>query len=243
MTKLNQIIAVEKGVKSETNRKLTDLHRDVQKTQLLTGISRTYKPRAEDGDQLPAESTKVQLNAEDALAEAAKAATRLFDVTLTKEAANTEATADVTVEGTTLLRAVPVTYLLFLEKQLTDIGTFVDKLPVLDPSEEWEYDDNRGCYVTKPSVTVKPKKVPRNHVLSEATKEHPANVQVFTEDVPVGDWTTVKFSGALPADRVRTLHERVLRLMNAVKFAREEANTREVSDRAAGESVFGYLFS
>ena len=61
--KLNQIIAVSKGVKSETLRALTDAHRDVQKQPLLSGISRTYQPKDDEGERLPSESTKVQLTA------------------------------------------------------------------------------------------------------------------------------------------------------------------------------------
>ena len=245
MTKLSQIIAVEKGVKSDAARRVTDLHRDVQKQPLLSGISRSYKPRADEGDKLPPESTRVQVRADDVLAEVAGILTRLFDVTLTKDAANCKAVADVTVGGRALLKAVPVTYLLFLEKQLTDVHTFVAKLPLLDPAEEWEdgIDPVTGCRATKPAQTVRSKKIPRNHVVSEATREHPAQVQVYTEDVPVGDWTTVKYSGALPATRVRTLLDRVEELQRAVKYAREEANATEVTDRTAGEVIFGFLFA
>jgi hypothetical protein len=241
MTRLSQIIAVEKGVKSDTARRVTDLHRDVQKPQLLSGLSRTYRARAEDGAPLPPESTRVQLTADGVLAEAAQAMTRLFDVTLTKDAANTGATADVMVDGRAVLVNVPVTYLLFLEKQLTDLHTFVVKLPVLDPSEEWQFDDARGCYASVPSSTVRTKKIPRNHVRAGATDKHPAQVDIYTEDVPEGDWTTVKFSGALPATRQRQLLERVVKLQHAVKYAREEANATEIRDVTAGEQVFGYL--
>jgi hypothetical protein len=243
MTRLSQIIAVEKGVKSDASRRITDLHRDVQKPQLLSGLSRTYQPRADGGDMLPPESTKVQATATDVLSEVAAALTRLFDVTLTKDHANTVARADVTVDGQTVLRDVPVTYLLFLEKQLTDLHTFVAKLPVLDPAEEWQFDSARGCYATTPVKTVRGKKVPRNHTIAEATKEHPAQVQVYMEDVPEGDWTTVKFSGALPASRVRVLLDRVTALQHAVKYAREEANAAEIADQKAGEAVFAYLFA
>jgi len=243
MTKLSQIIAVEKGVKSDATRRFTDLHRDVQKAPLLSGLSRSYQPRDEDGDALPAESTKVQVNAEDVLTETAAVLTRLFDVTATKDHANTAARADVMVDGEPIVRDVPVTYLLFLEKQLTDLHTFVAKLPVLDPAEDWLPDPNRGCYATAPVKTVRSKKVPRNHVVAEATKEHPAQVQVYMEDIPAGDWTTVKFSGALPAERARILLERVTRLQAAVKYAREEANGTVVTDQHVGEAVFGYLFA
>ena len=243
MTKLSQIIAVEKGVKSDASRRVTDAHREVQKQPLLSGISRTYQPRDDEGAPLPPESTKVQVKAEDTLADVAAVLTRLFDVTLTKDTANTAARADVRVNGDVLLHDVPVTYLLFLEKQLTDVHTFVAKLPLLDPAEEWAEDPASGCWKTVPAKTVRSQKIPRNHVLSEATKEHPAQVQVYMEDVPVGDWTTVKFSGAVPAVRVRQILDRVEELQRAVKFAREEANSAEVADRKAGEAVFGYLFA
>ena len=53
--------------------------------------------------------------------------------------------------------------------------------------------------------------------------------------MPVGYWTTVKFSGALPARRVNELLDRIERLQQAVKFAREEANAAEVADQRAGD--------
>jgi hypothetical protein len=79
--------------------------------------------------------------------------------------------------------------------------------------------------------------------MAEATPQHPAQVQMYMEDVPAGDWTTVKFSGALPAARVRVLLDRVTALQQAVKYAREEANTAEVTDREAGEAIFRYLLA
>jgi hypothetical protein len=125
------------------------------------------------------------------------------------------------------------------------VHTFVAKLPLLDPAEDWEdaIDPVTGCWKTRPAQTVRSKKVPRNHVVAEATREHAAQVQVYTEDVPSGDWTTVKFSGALPATRVRLLLDRVEELQRAVKYAREEANGTEVTDRHAGDVIFGYLFA
>ena len=39
-----------------------------------------------------------------------------------------------------LLTGVPVTYLLFLDKKLVDMLTFVRKLPVLADEHEWEFD-------------------------------------------------------------------------------------------------------
>jgi hypothetical protein len=97
--------------------------------------------------------------------------------------------------------------------------------------------------VTEAVQTVRTKKIPRNHVKAEATEHHPAQVEVYYEDVPVGYWRTVKFSGAMPARRVNEILERVEKLQQAVKFAREEANSVEIEDQRIGETVFYYLFS
>jgi hypothetical protein len=242
MTKLNQIIAVEKGVKSGTLRDLTAAHHDLQKQALLAGISRTYQPKDEEGEELPPESTRVQVKADEVIRRTASIMTRLFDVTATKDWANCTAKADVTVDGETILRDVPVSYLLFLEKQLTDLHTFVKKLPVLDASESWAFDESADCWRTEPVRTIRTRKVPRNHVKAEATDKHPAQVEVYYEDIAIGYWTTVKFSGALPARRVNELVDRVERLQRAVKFAREEANGAEVTDERTGDAVFRYLF-
>ncbi|MCN0176917.1 hypothetical protein HCB17_05770 [Salinispora arenicola] len=242
MPRLNQIIAVEKGIKSKSFADLTEAHHAVQKTTPLAGISRTYQPKDEEGERLPAESTRVQIKAEDILRQVSTTLTRLFDVTATKDWTNCVAHADIVVDGQTVASEVPVTYLLFLEKQLVDLHTFVKKLPVLDAAESWVRDESTDSWRTESVRTIRTKKVPRNHVKAEATDKHPAQVEVYYEDVAVGYWTTVKFSGALPAKRVNEILDRVVKLQTAVKFAREEANNTDAVDRRIGAAVFGYLF-
>lgn len=242
-TKLNQIIAVEKGVKASSQSELTKNYQLLQKSGMLLGLSRTYQPKDEEGEMLPPESTRVQLKAEEVLRRVSEVMTRLFDVTATKEWANGSAIADVVVDGRTIVADVPVTYLLFLEKRLVDVHTLIDHLPLLDSAEEWEFDETTDCYRTAPSKTIRTKKTPRNHVKAEATEHHPAQVEMYYEDVPVGTWTTVKFSGALPATRVNELRERVEKLQAAVQQAREKANEIEVTDQQIGKPIFDYLFS
>lgn len=241
-TKLCQILAVEKDRQSKWERTLTDFHRQVQAPALINGIQRTYQPKDEDGDQLPPESTNVQLTVEDVLKEVSAAAKDLYDLKLTKEGANTEATADIVIDGDTLAADVPVGYLLFLEKQLVNLRTFVLKLPTLDPAQHWTLDTNTGIQKADPVQTVRSKKVPKNWVKAEATEHHPAQVDVFHEDVLVGTWTKVDTSGAIPATRKAELLERVDTLTTAVKFAREQANSTEIQQRHIGDALFGYLF-
>lgn len=241
--KLNQIIAIEKGTKSRTHTELTEAHHALQKPELLQGIARKYTPKDDDGDRLPSEEKRVQMTVEDMLQKTTEILTKRFDVTATKDWGNTKAVGTVTVDGRVLLQDVPVTYLLFLEKELLDVHTFVKKLPVLDPSEHWDFNQASNNFATPSSETVKTKKVLRNHVKAQATDKHPAQVDVFSEDVLVGTWSTVKYSGAIPQARATELLRRVEKLQNAVKFARESANSSDVESQHVGSKVFSYLFA
>jgi hypothetical protein len=241
--KLNQVIAIEKGAKSRAVQELSQSASTLQKTALLSGIARTYQPRDEEGEQFPPESTRVQIKVEEVIHKTRDTLVKLFDVVATKDWANCKAKADVVVDGKILLEQIPATYLLFLEKQLAEIHAFVKKLPALDASERWVFDPSADCWATEPMQTTKTKKIPRNHVKAEATDKHPAQVEVYYEDVIIGNWRTIKFSGALPAQRINDLLERIEKLQEAVKFAREEANSLEVTEQKIATKVFDYLFS
>jgi hypothetical protein len=241
-TKLNQVLAIEKGVKNRTLAAITKLYHDVQKPVRLAGLNRTYEPLDEQGMRYPPERSKVAVRAEDVLKRAQKALTELFDVTAQKDWANCEARANVVVDTEELLTNVPVTYLLFLEKQLNDIKNLVGKIPVLDDAEDWSYDDTAGVFKTAPVQSTRTQKVQKPIVLYDATEEHPAQTQMITVDEIVGNWTTTKQSGALPRDRKDQLVDRVERLTEAVKFARETANNSVAPKQSAGDKILGYLF-
>lgn len=242
-TRLSQVVAVEKPIKTEAYGTLSAAHHQVQKAPLLAGILRTYRPRDDEGEQLPPESTRVQLRAIDAVSEVMQALTRFYDVTATRDWANTTAKADIRVNGQVLIPQVPVPFLLFLEKQLAALKTFIEKLPILDPSEEWVWDQEKGVYRTTAYETQRSKKVPRNHVLAEATPQHKAQVEIIYEDIPVGTWTTVKYSGALPASHVKAILDRLQALRDAVKYAREEANATEIPQVRVAGPLLDYLFT
>lgn len=243
MTLLNQVLAVRDGIKSQTTRVVTDLHRLSQNETLLNGRIKTYRPKDEDGDRYPDDSQPVQLRHTDVLTTLQSELARLFDVQLTIDVGNAHATANIVVPGLDdpLLEDVPVTYLLFLEKQLTDLRTFIGKLPALDPSVRWSVDPATGDWRSEDRETERTKKVPRNWVKAEATQFHPAQVDVYHEDVVVGYWTTTRLSGALPALVKAKILGRIDELLTAVKYAREAANSAQVSDAHVANKVFGWL--
>lgn len=240
-TRLNQIVALEKGVKAAAKAVITGTYHLFQKGPLLEGISRTYVPKDEDGDQLPAESTSVQVRAADILSgEVRTAWVRLLDVVAAKDKTNTLANADIKIGDTVIAEAVPVTHLLWLQHELTELHALILKLPVLDAAFDW-VPSSTGDWATPPTQSVKTKKIPKAFVKAPATDKHPAQVDVFNEDVIVGTWTTIKYSGAVPAAVQRQLLARVTALQDAVKIAKETANMTEVTDMPIGQAIFDYL--
>lgn len=237
---MNQAIALLKGGKSDGESALTKVYHSVQKSPLLLGIRKTYEPRDEDGEKLPGESTKLQIRVPEVMSDAVAPLSRLLDLVATVDLGNQVATADVKVNGVTILQKVPVSTLLFLERKLVDIAALVDKLPVLDAAEEW-LDNEDGSWKTVPSIKVRTKKVPRVLEKAPATDKHPAQVEVWHEDIVVGDWTTTTFSGAVTQKRQRELANNVKKLQIAVKIAREEANSTDVQDFKIGEDIFKFL--
>lgn len=242
--RLHQIIAIEKGIKNRVQAAITAIYHTFQKPALFNGVTKVYAKRAEDGEDFPAENVLVQKSAEDLLAEVASDMTELFDIEATKDWANCVAKANVVVDGQVFLAGCPTTYLLFLDKALLDMRSELSKLPELDTAETWVHDPNARCFRTPtPTITSKTKKLQKPIVMYAATTEHPAQTQMITEDVTIGTWTAVKSSTAVPAQRKKALLARIEVLIQAVKFAREEANETEAPRIAFGKKVFDYLLA
>lgn len=241
--KLNQVIAMTPSRKSDGEKTLTEMNNKVfKKPELFSGITRHYEPLRDDGERFPDENKLPQFRVGEVLKRVSNELRDMFDVVATQDYANTAAKADVVVDKQVLLKSVPVTYLLFLEKRLVDLHTFVDNMPVLDPAESWGYDKNKDFFVTDQYKTSKTKKQKVKMTLSEPTEHHPAQVHVYDDDVVIGYWTNQKFSGAVEARFKNDMLERIRKLQDAVKCAREEANSTNVEMQNVGGRVLDFVF-
>src|SRR6516164_1895262 len=122
--KLMQVLAVERKVKNDAENLFTSVLRAVEKPELVTGFTRTYRPRSDTDEIYPPERKLVQVRVEEAIGEVGKALAGLFDATAAKDSANQIAKADVSIDGRVLLSGVPASHLLFLEKKLVELATF-----------------------------------------------------------------------------------------------------------------------
>ena len=243
-TKLNQVIATEKGIKARAHGVLSELDKTIQKAELFNGLTRVYLKKDDEGEDLPSEKKHIQFRIQDVLGTMRMSQGELFDVTAQKDIANTVAKAAVMVDGLQVLPELPVSTLLFLEKQVTDLRSFVEAIPVLDNSEDWSLDPNSGLYKAEPVQTHRTKKSVRPLVLYPATPEHPAQTQLVQEDVIAGFWSTVRQSAAMPKTEKDKIASRVEKLLIGIKEARERANDTDASRKPAiGSAVFEYLLN
>ncbi|MBN2443783.1 MAG: hypothetical protein JXJ04_20645 [Spirochaetales bacterium] len=241
-SKLNQIIAVANGEKSRAKKIMTKIYQKLDKEVLFSGISKTYEPIDEEGEELPKEEKFIQIGVDDSIQEVKSSLKEMFNVVATQDVANCIAKAAIEVDGKVIASDVPVTHLLFLEKQLEDINTFVNLLPTLDPTEKWTYNEQTNCFVSEEKKTIRTKKTPEVIVKYDATDKHPAQTELIYIDKPAGYWHTIKFSGATTKKKKDELLEKIRKLQKAVKYAREEANNTEVEKSNIGDLILDYIF-
>ena len=242
MPKLHQILAIESGEKARSNREIADQNKAAQKAALFEGHVKNYLPKDDEGEQLPTDVRRVQLSCGEVLENYQRLMTSLWDINASKEYGNYNAPGvDVVVGDTVLVKNAPIPFLLYLGKQLDDVETAVRALPTLDPSVNWQFNEEQSIWQGDSETTNRSQKVRRNHVVSPATDKHQAQVEVFTEDVPVGTWTSIRHSGAMPVPEKKSLLSRISEVKKAVVFAREQANEFDVTNQNVAAPIFNYL--
>ncbi len=239
--RLSQLLAARDTVKSHTNPRFTELQKMVKRPELFQGMSKTYQKQKEDSDDQPPESVRVQKRVDDVLDDLRKLCSEQFDAVASVDVGNCSAKADVVVDEKVLLKDCPVTFLLSLEKDLKQVRSLLDDLPVLDPAHKWSLDASAGLFKTEEFRTNRTNKVQKSLVLLEPTEKHPGQAQMITVDETVGQWVTSAASGATTVDKKKQLLEKCDKLINAVQAAREEANSVKTTSVQVGKAVFDFL--
>lgn len=240
--RLISIVMLQRSVKARVSALLNEAYKNAQKPMLFTGIAREYTPKADGGQPFPSEHMSVQLTASGLLSAISEDMVKYWDITATRDTGNVIARADVKVRGQVVLERVPTSTLLFLEKQLVDLRTFITALPTLDTAKEWVTDDNTGISKTpRPVETTRSEKIEETAIVVPATDRHPAQTRDRVKDSIIGTWATTHLSGAFTPAQQHKLVGRVNELIDAVKIAREEANVIMVDDVMVGDALFNHL--
>jgi len=243
MPKLHQILAMLIGKKTKAQAAVTALYKEAQKAARFEGFAKEYRPvDDEGGEKLPPERKNIPVTSKAILSKAREHWTGLFDLVAAQDAGNRWAMSNVEVDGVTLLKDVPVSTLIFLEKRLEEVRDMITALPVLPPEKNWKWSADANCYVSDVEQTRKTTKVRKAQTLYEHTDKHPAQVEAYTIDETCGWWHTTHQSGALPAEEKESKLTRVNALIDAVKIARAGANEYTVAIPRIADPVFDFIF-
>ncbi|MBU0550336.1 hypothetical protein KKF91_08000 [Myxococcota bacterium] len=250
--RIHEILAVEPEIKGNAERARShtvEMFRSKQSH--FNGMRRTFKLFAvnEDqgetgGERLEAE-TRLVTTVMDELRIMLKAVGEAINIGYTIDEANTRGRADIVVDDEVLLKGVPATFLLQLEKRLKEIRTVLKEIPCFDPIRLWTEDkgaDREHVLRAEPVVTIRKQRARKYNVMYEATKEHPAQVDVMEIDEPIGEIRAYDWTGMLAPRQKHQLIERLDALIQAVKAARARANEVEAEiERQLSKALFDYL--
>lgn len=241
--RLSQILSIERNSKTKFETNLSAFYFQTQKADLFYGHVKTHSPKGDSDEQRPTETKQVQGRAKESLLLLKEDFGKFFNLLAQKEGTSCDAKADILVGGSLWRKDVPVMTLVSMEKQLSaQIIQLISKLPILSTDEHWEWDPNKGLFVTQPKETFSKRleKVPLT--LALATEKHPAQVQVIEKEIQTGTWTHVSFSGALPKEDVDRYMRQSVVLLEATKFARQMAATTPVRESDLGTQMMNFIF-
>ena len=248
MPKLHELLAVETNLENQANKTRTELVSTFEKKgHLFEEKVSTFIPSAEGQPEVVESRSDIQTTVLKELAAVSKYISKALDASFQVAEANTRAKADIVLEnGAVLATDVTATALLELEKRVAELHALVCAIPTYDPAKGFEPDAARGIgyYIGRLISKERTKNVQKPLVLYPATEQHPAQVQLINELVPVGkiqeqEWTS-RLSPAVKSDMIARADD----LLRAVRSARSRANDCEVdTTKKIGATLAYYVFN
>lgn len=248
MPKLHELLAVDQNLRSQAESCRADLANTFEKkTQHFQEALVTFKSNTEGTPDKVESRLSLQTTVHKELDWISQKLSAALDVGHQIDVANTTAKSDVVLEdGTVLLKDVPATSLLQLEKRVAEIQDLANRIPTLDPSKGFEVDPSKGSDIYKAREEEKPrtKKEFRFIVMVPPTDKHAAQVKELMEDVPVGTLLVQEWSSLITVNEKAQILDRIESVRRAVKQARARANEIDMDVRTnkIGQRILDYVF-
>lgn len=251
MPKMHELLAVFDDQKGQATKTRSDLISTFStKSHLFRKKVVTFRPAQEGVAPVTEAQSDIQSTLSKELDWVSNFLAKSIDCGYQIDLGNTIAKADLTVEEdgkvTLQIKNVPATFLLQLEKHLLAVKELAVAIPTLDPAQGFAPDEKSGKGIWKAREVIKErtKKTKKVLVLAPPTDKHPAQVQPYDEDVPVGTVMEQEWSAlTTPAIKSAVLAN-IDTLLQAVKKARSRANAIDLDPAGAkiGRQLLDYIF-
>ncbi len=244
MPKLHELLAVHTALENQATKVRSELTDTFSKKRHLFEEKRvTFTPTGE-GNSITESQSDIQSSVDDELEWITNHLVKALDASHQIAEANTMARADIVLEDdTVLVKDVPATALLELEKRVAEIQALIVAVPTLDPAKGFTLDANRkNIFVAREVRKQRTRKEKKVFIKYEATKEHPAQTELLDQDVVVGTIQEQEWSGLITPAQKADLIDRVEILARAVRRARSRANDVEInSTKKIGAKLLSYV--
>ena len=248
MSKLHEILAVEGDLNAVQQKVIEEGISTFRNRQAhFIGRHQVWEMFDEDRvNETPPEAfQKLTTTVADKLAYIQRHVSSYFDAIYQKEHTNQSATGDIILDGVTVASDIPVTLLVGLEKRLVHMRELYTAIPTLPPAFDWEKASDLGDNVYKnANVDIKNKteKTLCYKILADATDKHPARIETWHEDKPIGRSKTKTWSGMITTAEKSAILWRLDKLIQAIKQARQRANETEIeTGLAIGDLLLNYI--
>lgn len=241
MAKLFELLAVEKDLATKAKATLSNTQSVFSSPDNFLGFTTKFSKLVEDKLDLQDENRPLPNNVDAQLDIVENDISNYINTTLAKEMANTSAFESVEIDGEKFFEDMSATALLSLETKLDELHKLYSVIPTLPLGAKWNNDSSLDCFVSADRKQIRTEKTSKVIVLYEATKEHPAQTQLVTTDIPAYEVERTVYAGMLTAADKRLRLERLEKLQQAVKKARQRANTVEVENKDFASKIFKYI--
>lgn len=249
MTKLHEILAVERTKIAASNKLMEDAANKFKKDQFFLGFVKSLKMIQDSAENTALEESsrenkELNTTVPETLAYMFKYWNEAEDIIFTKNKTNQLAIANLEYKGSVLVENVPVDQLLGLEVRLENLRKVLELIPTHDASKEWILLDSGrlGEYASATiETTSKTEKTMTPVVLYEATEHHPAQIERVTVDKIVGTFSRKVTSGAATSKQKAALLTTIDELIVESKKARMRANSIDASPVKIGNILTDLL--
>lgn len=244
MSKLHQVLAVESDLEGKYKRICEETIKTFSKAEMFRGSHRKLVSFAENAPDWPEENAELTTTVNERLEYTAGPVVSYFDALLQKEATNQNATADLVVNGITIGTALPATFLLGLESRLKYIRKVYEAIPTLAVGTKWEPAPDKGPNIfamAYPEEKLKSELTFKSQILVEPTEHHPAQIEKWQEQMPVGKFVKNVWCGMITSNQKSILLQNIDDLLKGVKMARQKANSVEVQKLSIGADIMSFI--
>lgn len=244
--KLHESLAVNSNLEGQAYKCVGELKDTFTKRHHLFGQKLiTFQPNGEGAVVSTEEQSEMESTVGKELVWASDFIVALLNSDHQINEANTKARADIVLDdGQVFLKGLPATSLLELEKRIKWIQELITAVPTLDPAKGFKPDAAKGpgIFVAREVTKTRTAKMEKPIVLYDATKEHPAQTQLISQDVPTGTIRVQEWSSMVTPAQKSEMLSRCEKLQRAVKAARSRANDTDVdTSNRIGKLIIGFV--